>query len=356
MTSAASLLLLDGSSSGRRPTPVKQPPLPPWDQSDASGDVHTTQPPDLIIPKGYDRDFFRGDIVGRCLPVAPPPVPGDNGNYGKRMVMSYFLPYYSLPQYGGTKQVDAILTSHAEANFSHFHLDRSNLDNAGLSLKQQMDLIAYVQSWGFFSSFWACGSGDARAGGWAQIGPTIAAFLNAVVAAGLAPKSVCLAGEELNNGCPPGPAGVDSILNGCAAICNPADLPLWAHFTENYPGYPEQALVDQCGGNVDEACALWWQRFLGKVKGECWQADPDQSAGLQGAKLWDTRRILYRADPSFKVAAFEVMATNQFNGRCTEEYGALRNLELVYCTSDGTAGPVAGGCNGFGRLPDGTPL
>lgn len=346
----------------------KQAPLPPFDPSDSYGLVHTIQPPDLVIPSTPTRDFFLGDIGGVMLPVAPPYVPGANTNFGGRMTMSFLLPHYV--QFG-TGQIDAFFAAHASRGYRTFHFDRWQADNAGLSDSQHLDLMAAAQSNGFFTSCWFSGSEDPRSGGWNTIGSRLTAFMDALLARpqSFLDQMIAMPGEELNNGCPPGPGGCDDIIANVCSRMNPVGIPVWLHFTSNYPGYPQNVPPDQ----ADAAMVSWIAQWRGRVRGLAAQMDsynpgayPDpsapnpytlSSAGYMGAKLWDIRRFWARAGytdyPS--VAAFELMADAELYGRCSEPYGALRGLEMLYCTSDGSAPPVAGIGNG-GWLPDGTPL
>ncbi len=306
--------------------------------------MHRTPPPDLVIPPGYTRTFWRGDLGGVMLPTAPPWVPGCNTT-PPEMTMSFLLPKY---QQFGVKQIDAFLTAHAERNYSHFHLDRSQADDAGLSDTQFVDLIAYVQSWGFFTSCWLSGSRDDRSRGWASIGPRITTFLDVLEARGqrVLDRFIALPGEELNNGCPPGPAGADAIIRGVCARTTPVGVPTWLHLTSNYADYPPNP-------RTDASAVVWWQQWIGQLQGLCWQADPNAPAGLMGAKLWDARRILGRADPAFLTVAFELRAEAQLYGRCTEEQGCLTGLELLYCDNDGLGYPEVAGFGNGARSPEG---
>ena len=338
------------STSRSRPLPVNQLPLPPWDASDSGGMVHTVCPPDQIIPKGYTRDWWRGDFSGVMIPENPPLVPGCNTS-PVNMIISFLLPHYV--QFG-TKWVDMILTAHAQRNYSHFHLDHWQFNQAGLSLAQAEALIRYVQSWGFCTSCWLTSSNDNRSGGWSTIGAVAEPFLKMLVGTD-ASKVILLPGEELNNGCPPGPGGCDDIITAVCAACNPLDIPVWLHFTSNYPGYPTNPPP---GVDFDNWMVQWIAQWKGKVRGLAWQSDPNQSAGTMGAELWSARQRWASALGSDGlVAAFELLATEKLYGRCTEEYGCLRGTEMIYCTSDpvGSCPPVAGACDGL-RYPDGTPI
>src|ERR1035437_1989726 len=344
MTARTQLLMGGGGGSAHpRPQPVRQNPLPPWDASDnywPYNQVHTTIP--TGIPPNPTRNFWRHDPWGVTLKQTPPLVPGGNTT-PREMVMSYQLPLYQQPW------IDLILTEHAESGLSHCHFDRGMAVNA-IGLQKTSDLVAYVQSCGFFTSFWLCGTGDDRSGGWPMLQPMIEPFLQILIAQGLADNSIALVGEELNSGCVPGggPNGLDGLINGVCAITNPVGIPTWLHFTQNVPAW-------QAPGQDSVA---WWGQFVGKLKGLCSQLNPDDSAGAQGAHLWDARWRLAQASLDYRVVAFEIMATAQLYGRCTEEYGCLRGLENVYCPSGAptpNAPAVAGFGNG-GRYPDGSAI
>lgn len=342
---SSSLVLLNAPSS-TRPVPVRQKPLPPFEASDDQGLVHTTQPPDLVIPSWPDRHFWRGDIGGVTLKETPPFVPGANTT-PPEMTMSFLLPWYSR------EWQDKILTAHAERGYTHFHLDLWNARKAGYTPEAFADLVDYVRSWGFFVSCWLTSNQDDRSQGWASVSWIIAPYLSVILDRPKPETFISMPGQELNNGCPPGPNGADSIISHVCAMANPVDSPVWLHFTEYYPGYPENVPPAQ----ADMAMVQWIARWRGRVRGLAWQGDSGGSAGLMGAKLWDARRFWARAGFTDYpcVSAFELMASFQLYGKATEEYGCLRGLEMVYCTSDGSAPPVAGFGNGA-RLPNGDPL
>ncbi len=364
MSAAGFLVLGSGSGVGPRPAPQRQKPLPPWEASDDSGLVHTTQPPDLVIPSGPDRRFFRGGFGSTMLPQAVPlgMSRADQITFAQsiganttplEMSISFLLPYYRR---FGTASVDVFLTAHAKRGYSHFLLDLHHCYAAGFSVSDVLALVAYVQSWGFFVSMWLTGTNDDRSRGWASVQGRVEPVLRGVLNdSGITERFISLPGEELNGGgCPPGPAGCDSIIAAVCALCNPSDVDVWLHFTSNYPGYPENAGP---GEDPDAKMVQWIAQWRGRVRGLAWQSEPTQSAGLQGAKLWDARRFWARAGyidyPC--VAAFELTANEALYGRFTEEQACLRGLELLYCTSDGSAPPVAGVMDGL-RLPNGDPL
>jgi hypothetical protein len=339
------LAVLSGAINSNRPPAVPQPPLPPFEASDTWGVVHTTPPPELQIPAGALKDFFRGDLGGVTLAIAPPYVPGANTT-PPEMTMSFLLPWYER------HWIDVILRAHAERGYTHFTLDRWQADRAGFSLSQFANLVAYVQSWGFYTPIWLSGANDDRTQGWRSVGPVISAALDALLTTPtVADNLIALPGEELNNGCPPGPEGADGIIFNVAGRCWHSGVPTWLHFTSNYPGYPPPPP----DGNIDAALVTWWQQWEGLVAGLCWQGNQNDSAGLMGAKMYDSRRILHRAGDFFKLVAFELLATNQLYGRATEEQGCLRSLEMLYCPQGETTQMVWGYGNGC-RQPNGDAL
>ena len=317
-----------------RPLPTIQLALPPFDASDSGGDVHTTQPPDLVIPAGFDINFWRGDIGGVTLPVSQTPqiIPGVSNTTPSNMTMSFVLPYYN------SKDRDNVLTAHAQRYYSHFHLDQYNWQTAGLSIQQAVSLFQYVQSWGFFTSYWALGT-KLTASGWNDAYPIILPFLNTLIAQTDPTKSIIVIGEELNSYTTPGSPGLDDIITQVSAICKPVGMKTAVHFTSNYPGWPAP------GTSVSQ----WYADMAGKIDFVLWQSNPTDPAGTMGAHMWDTRKYV---GFNSKVVAFELRAEQQLLGQCTEEQGCLTGLELLYCTSDGSAGPVAGFGNGA-RLPNG---
>jgi hypothetical protein len=336
-----------GGAPGHWPPPPRDP-LPAFDTSDSYGFVHTTQPPDLVIPSGPDRRFFRGDLGGVMLPTAPPFVPGANTT-PPEMVMSFLLPWYQQPW------IDTILMAHAERGYTHFLLDFYHCRKAGLSLQQTLDLIAYVQSWGFFTPIWLTGSNDDRSHGWTSVQPIVEPLVRGLLnASSLTAGFIAFPGQELNTNCEPGPGKADAIIAAVCALCNPSDVDCWLHFSPNYPGYP---MNPQPGQNFDVMMVEWIAQWRGRIRGLAWQGDGSQSAGLMGAKMWDARRFWARAGYTDYpcVVAFELMATDELYGHCTEAQGCLRGTEMVYCTSDGSAPPVAGYGNGA-RRADGSVL
>jgi hypothetical protein len=134
-------------------------------------------------------------------------------------------------------------------------------------------------------------------------------------------------------------------------------IPLGAHFTSNFPeGFPRDTFFD--GRSMPS-----FADYDGRVH-LCWQANQNESAGTQAARLYYARQRVNlgavggdgRLAPNCRVYAFETMASKQLIGQCSEGYGCLRSLELLYATrlSDQIR-PMSGSGNGI-RQKDGTPL
>lgn len=335
-----------------RPQPVPQPSFLPFDADQGDGAVHTVLPPEQVIPRGYDIDFVRGDAWGVTLTETPPLVPGCNTT-PPTMVMSYLLPWYWQNYNGGKPFVDKILTAHALRNYSHFHLDRPTWLQAGLSDTQALDLIAYVQSWGFFTSFWAMGTGM-PGHTWDDVGPWATPLIQGLMRRGLAAKTLYVVGEELNSYVVYGDQGLDNIVRQIGQLAAGSGMRIPLHFTSNYPG---------CYGGDVSGLQQWWQKLKGLgAWGMFWQGDPNDSVGAQGAHLWDSRKYLGAADPSLKVAAFELIGEAQLYGRFDEATGRRRGWELICCTRGddnprgaANAPAIAGAGNGL-SYPDGNPL
>lgn len=347
MTSAAAACLLHASTGSRRPPVVRQRPLPPFDV-DATGQnaVHTTLPPEQRIPVGPDRDWWRGDAWSVTLDHDPPPI---TGAYSRpRMIMSYLASRYPR------STLDEILTAHAERSYSHFHSDRYswewNGDGTGLSPQQAADYLAYIQSWGFFTSYWGIGTPDGYFTSWAAAQPLYQPTLDALKAAGssVCAKTILIVGEELNS-CT-SPQGLQDIVQHLAPICQDLDIPLWLHFTANYPAWPTSGTI---AAKID-----FWRvmQSLG-VKGLCWQANAFEPTGVMGARMWDARSYMAQASPDLKLCAFEARGSAILAGLGDEDQSCLTGYELLCCTRvPGSNAPaVAGSMSGL-RYPDGSAL
>lgn len=312
------------------PPVSKRGPLPPWDASDDFGDVHTTPPPDLVIPSTPDPLFMRADFNGVTLDAArwgtPPMLVGANST-PVTMLMTPMLALYPR------EWQDACLTEHKERGYTHFIWDPHpwNLEENGqtFSVADAIAWAQYLKSWGFYSTVWS-GAPQPADPMWAALAD--AGLIDfAIVGEEVDGKFTAEAYEVILDTLLAGP------LNG---------IPVAAHFTSNYPkGFPRDTFLTD------------WNKYDGRVH-LCWQADQNDSAGKQGAMLYYARlRVNLGAiggngqpAPNSRVYAFETMASKQLYGQCDEDYGNLRSLELMYCTApDAGVGPMRGFGNGARR-------
>lgn len=332
-------------NKSKRPSPIQHSALPNWDQSDNDGIVHTTPPPELVIPSKYDVMFMRGDFNGINLDVnrwgTPPYFIGANTT-PVTMLMSPMLIMYSR------KWQDAWFTESAERNYSHVVIASAGwnfvANGFNLSISDIVNWANYVKSWGNYVVYWGnCQSNDP--------------YLIALVDAHAIDFNVI--GEEVNSKVDP--TTLEQIIDNNLNIFSG---PTGVHFTSNYPiSFPLDTYMPN------------WGKYNGKVH-LCWQANQNDSAGKQGAMLYYARQRVNlgwqgegNINPSFAaldslIFLFETMASAQFNpnewnpkvpagessyGTCTEEYGCLRSLENLYCPNSGISQirPVAGSCNGL---------
>jgi hypothetical protein len=351
----SSLLMLGGS---RRPRPVQQPAIaPPWDQSDSYGQVHTTPPPEWQPPKGYDPKFLRGDFTGITLPGAYAfNGPGTDctmtdGPYkglvipwkiGANSTPAPMLMSGMLPLYPRAVQ-DAWLTESALRDYSHVMIapDGWNLAENGYDMTPQK-LVAwaeYVKSWGNYVLAWR---------GMPQIADPA---LQALYASGCVDFWLC--GEEIDGKIPA--EQLPPILD--SALATAPGVPIGVHFTANYPdGFPRDTFL--AGGASGS-----WADYNGRVH-LCWQANQDDSAGKQGAMSFYARQRVQlglvggdgRPAPDSRVYLYEIMATNELYGRCSEGYGNLRTLEGLFAPAGLSGISMLGGFLNGGRYADGTPI
>lgn len=335
-------------------------PLPAWDQSDEFGIVHTTPPPELVIPAKYDPLFFRGDFSGVTLQGTYTPAGGGwvmtsgpwNGLYipflvganstPPTMIMTPMLPlYWAL---GYRKLVDACLTEHAWRNYSHLTWDQHpwNLEENGMafSIKQAIQWANIVKSWGFYNVMWSGEPFDASNPMWNQLANAKA-------------MDLAIVGEEVDSKVTS--EEYDAILRSLI-LGGPLDgIPTCAHFTAGakggYPlGFPRDTFITN------------WADFDGKLH-LAHQANQNFSAGEQGADLVYTRRRVNlggeggdgRPAPNSRVILFEIEASNELPGKVNEEYGCLRSLESLYCPADPGMRMFAGCGDGL-RYPDGSAV
>ena len=321
-------------SARERPAARAHAPLPPFDASDSYGEVHTTPPPELVIPPGPDPMFLRADFNGVCLDEArwgvPPFLVGANST-PRNMLMTPMAPLY--PKHFQ----DAILTEHAERGYSHFIVASEgwNFSENGFAWTpaQFADWCRYVQSWGFYVIHW----------GEPNDNPYLRAAVNTHA------LDFYIAGEEVDSKL----TSEQYAANLNALLAGPCDgIPVGAHFTVNYPeGFPRDTFLTN------------WSDYDGRVH-LMWQANQDDSAGKQAAMCYYARERVAlglvggnsQLALNSRVFAFETMATAQLYGHASEEYGCLRSLELLYATRrDARIPPMAGSGNGI-RNHDGTPL
>jgi hypothetical protein len=327
--------LSGGKAASRRPPATPHAPLPPFDAGDRYGSVATAPPPELQVPAGPDVHFMRADFNGVNLNAGrwggnPPMLIGANST-PQTMLMTPMLPMYPA------KWQDACLTEHAERGYSHFVVAATgwNMAANGFSFTpaQFVAWCQYVQSWGFYVVYWADVTNPDP-------------FLAPAVAARCIDFHIV--GEEVNSKMDA--PSYEALLD--YALANNGGIPTAAHFTSDYPiGFP-----------LDTYLTNWGSKYNGRVH-LCWQADQAQSAGLQAAMLYYARQRVALGTiggdgvpaPDCRVYAFETMATAQLYGQCTEEYGCLRSLELLWAPATAPVPAMSGFGNGC-RLPNGNPL
>ena len=339
------------AGSHKRPAPKQQNPLPLWDKDDfpppSYNRVSRAAPPELVIPTKPDLMFIMADFNGHCIDLNRWNLVVDkkhNWLIGANstpfnMIMTPMLPMYSR------KIQDAVLTEHAEMGYPHFIVCSGNNQPAPRSMwnfaennfswtpKQYVDWCNYVKSWGFFVVEWGPSVAnhpyykaavDAHAVDWFGFGVEVDKYMT--------PEAY-----EFQ---------LDAFLAGAGH-----GIPVGFHTTANYPlKLPRELFIRD------------WAKYNGKVH-MFWEADQNQSAGTQAALLYYARRRVnlgevggISAAPDSRVYAFETMATAQLFGQCTESYGILRSLELLYATrTDTRIRPMAGVGNGL-LQPSGWPF
>ena len=338
------------AGGSRRPAPRQQKPLPPFDPSDGDGIVHTTLPPEQVIPPHFtDAAWLRADFngvtldLGRWDPKAPAPLPflvGANTT-PLSMLMTPMLILY--PRYWQ----DAALTEHAERGYDDLVIapEPWNAAANGRSCSPA-DILAwcqYVRSWGFRVVLWR---DDPRLG--------LDVMLQTLLDAGVV--SFYVHGEEVDSKM--SSEDYEASLRTIDAHIG-GRIPIGVHFTADgvrhmgYPiGFPRDTFLND------------WSPYDGRVH-LCSQQDGDASAGLQGASMYYARLHVNcgigdaakgPGAPNSRVIAFETMATKQLYGERNEAYGCLRSFEQLCGTRDNPkARPVSGSGNG-NRWPNGDPL
>jgi hypothetical protein len=333
-----------------RPAATLHDPLQAWDASnpDGSGIVHTVPPTPFYLPPHFsDPAFLRADFNGITLDLIrwnfdTPPVGrtlfdiiGANSTPAA-MLMSPMLILYPR------KAQDAWLTESAERGYDDVVIASSgwNLAENGFTMTPAalVQWAQYLRSWGNRIVYW---------GNLSMNDP----YLQALLAAGCVQFHVV--GEEVNTKVDP--ATLETILQNNLAISG-GSIPHGVHFTDDYPlGFPLDTYLTN------------WAPYDGKVH-LCWQANQNDTAGTQGGKLYYARQrvnlgfqgdgtiLPQNAAPNSRVILFEMMATAQLFGQCSESYGNLRTLETLYCPVDNPqVRPLSGYCNG-GRLHAGGAL
>jgi len=331
-----SLMLLSGSVLRGGIAPKILSPLPPFDSSDSDGIVHTVPPPNWVATKDGLRTDFNGITLDMSKwPGLSIPVLIGANTTPINMLMSPMLILYPR------KVQDAWITEACWRNYNYVVIapDGWNLTENGfiVTTDKLIQWAQYLKSWGLKICLW-------------RSVPTINdPYLIAMRAANCIDWYII--GEEINGKI--AASDVDSFIQ--SAIINGQGIPIGVHFTANYPlGFPlDTYLID-------------WSSYNDKNVHLMWQANQNDSAGKQGAMQYYARMRVQlgwvgegtysNPAPNCRVIPFEIMATAQLFGQCSEEYGCLRSLELLYTT---TNSPQIQNVNEFGngcRYPDGSWL
>lgn len=337
--------LLFGGSSNRPPAKAHNA-LPPFDPNDSGGIVHTVLPPEQVIPAHFaDPTFMRADFNGVCIDMnrwgTPPMLKGANST-PINMLMTPMAVLYPR------KFQDAILTEHAERGYDDFIIecdgDEWNLAANGFDANPSSILqwAQYVRSWGFRVVLWR---GNPTRG--------LDSMFETLIQAGVV--QFYIHGEEVDRKVTAEQyeasiQQIDGYLGG--------KIPMAAHFTcdgDRHMAYPI--------GFPRDTFLLDWSKYDGRLHLMV-QNDVTAPAGLQGASMYYARlRVMGQGDgaqgpgaPNSKVIAFETMASAQLMGQCTEEYGCLRDWELLCGTRLDPRIPPTGGFGNGCRYPDGTPI
>jgi hypothetical protein len=315
-----------GGGNSKRPLPVKQPSLPPFDSSDNFGDVHTTLPPEFDASKLLYKADFMGVNLNESRWGTPPFLVGADST-PITMLMSTMLGLYPR------KWQDACLTEHAERGYPDFIVSDIPWEayyngRYDWSVQDTSDWIDYIKSWGFGVVLW---TGFPIKGD-----PYLKATADKIKfhIIGTQVDGVYTAEEY------------EAVLDDNLAMF--PSLPSGAHFFPNYPvGFPSDTFITN------------WDKYNGRLH-LCWQANSDDSAGKQGAMMYYARQRVKlgliggngNPAPDSQVIIHECMATNELYGQCTEEGGCLKTYELLCCPQGVTNGQVMAFGNG-GRMPNG---
>lgn len=373
MNGAYLSLATGGGGSGLRPAPIPHGPITPFDPSPASPSgnlVHTTLPPEQVIPPHFsDPKWLRADFNGVTLPGAYSGSIASGGwtitsGRWQGLVIPYLAGANSTPPtmimtpmlHGYPADVQhAVFTEHAERAYDDFIWDVEGWNLPPLSIDQALAWQATIQSWGFRSVLWR--------GNPPFSGPVDDLF-NQLAGAGL---SAYVHGEEADSKTSAEiyEQGIQLLLGWLAKT---RSLPVFAHFTAE-PMPPAGRGMGYPLGFPRDTFLLDWSKYDGLLH-LALQLNVAGDAGLQGSGTWYARRRLMGVGdgaqgsgaPHSVVCNFETTAFAQLAGACTESYGCLRDWECLCGTRDGTTSPAgllipppAGFGNG-NRYPNGDPL
>ncbi len=359
--SRAPLVPING---GRRPAPRQQPAIaPPFDPSpDQYGNVvHTTLQSDFnpSLASYFLQADFGGMMISGDWVWEGPPIFGAPGSQVRiingpwtGLVIPFLAGANSTPPtmlmspmlilYPRAVQ-DAYLTEAAWRAYTEiviapgaWNADRNQYEETP---QKTVQFAQYCQSWGFKVPLWN------------GIPTTNDLYLQAMVDAHAV--SFYVVGEEIDGKIDP--RDLPAILDATERVTG-AGIPVGVHFTaapflnargERYPeggSYPIGVKREFfLAGDADPQTGYWqqWQSLV-----LCEQLNPDDTAGLQGAMLgYAVNRV--QGKPIY---LWEIMATAQLYGQCTELGGKLRTWESL-CTPVMKPG-YANGCS----QPDGIPV
>ncbi len=367
---------LYGGATSRRPAMRPHAPTaPPFDPNDDGGQVHTTLPPEQVIPEHFaDPAWLRADFTGVQIEGEYSPTASDDiiRNGGVTMTTGRwagtFVPFLEganttpptmimtpfLPIYPRNIQ-DIVLTEHAERGYDDFVISPepwgADVNGYEITPAKTLAWVQYVMAWGFRPVIWR---GDPHWG--------LDAMFRTLYDAGAI--SFYVHGKE-----------VDQVMSGeeYEASLQTMDrfiagrLPIGAHFSGNgdrgmgYPiGPPRYNFIHD------------WSLYDGRVH-LCQQliglnndGETLTLAGLQGAAMYYARLHVNcgigdaakgPGAPNSRVIAFETMSTAQLYGKCSEDYGNLRSWQLICGTrSDPRCRPVSGSASGLREPLTGKPV
>lgn len=381
MSAASVIAAISGprQSTSKRPQPIRHAPnAPPFDPNDSYGNVHTTLSPEQVIPPHFtDRLFLRADAFGLMLqgnyagnPVQDGGVRITSGRWTglwipflvganstpPTMFMSPMMPLY--PQ----DVITAQLTEHAEWGYDDLVVSHEpwNAAENGRTFTPA-DMVAwgrYVRNeWGFRVVLWR---GDRP--------PTDTPddVTKAMLDAGLV--SFLVWGKEVNT-----KMSSEEYEQSVQMIIDytKRQVPIGAHFSADSwrgMGYPQSAPDYIRDWSKYDGVLHLCQQLSGYGPENAGLQDELCPAGLQGAAMYygRTRVALGAAAgegglgpgaPNSRVIDFELQATTQLYGDCTQAYGNLRSWEILCGTrTNPRVPPVSGGCNGNQYPLTGDPL